>query len=450
MKDAASRAPACGVEELENACCGLTNSVVGTTPSSMLPDKVEEDWSDVVGTLPELMQKLTIVDELTTHSTSAVETGATLTKLVTSVGRVVETAEIIADVSKFVAGVSTIFRLVALSAQGVSMCVEANRGQRVLPVALRQITILLRYLLGSLVEILKPSCSVDKTAIDFVFDALKETVCLMDLVETQLSRGRISQIVNAENVKKVEQKIKELKQMVVIADNTSKICALGEKVNRLEEGHLIRDDGPHQVRPSVSAFFSGRKKELKTLKDILEKRGSAVITQYGGAGKTELMIAFADRAEQDEEVPGGAFWVAVDGDERDVTCSLAGLAEKLTGRKIDEDERQNAHMVIESLKQGLNERQGLWLLCLDNADDSQVLGILNEVCGIAEPSRGNGWVVVTSRQSQPHIWQRMKSEQKLVLTPLCTEDAMVALLRQIRKIETADADDDGVMAEIKN
>ncbi len=86
---------------------------------------------------------------------------------------------------------------------------------------------------------------------------------------------------------------------------------------------------------------------------------------------------------------------------------------------------------------------------MDNADDSKVSSILNEVCGIAEPSGGNGWVVVTSRQGQPHTWQRLKSEQRLVLEPLCSEDAMVALWRQIRKIESGDADDEEVRTEIK-
>ncbi len=236
---------------------------------------------------------------------------------------------------------------------------------------------------------------------------------------------------------------------VWIADNTSRICAVDNKVNQLEKEREIWSHGPHHERPSVSAFFSGRKKQLKTLEDILKMRGSAVITQYGGVGKTELMVTFADRAEREELVPGGVFWVTVDGDVRDVVGSLGELAEKLICRKMSEDERRNANLVIAALKPGLSGRQGRWLLCLDNADDSKVSGILNEVCGIAEPLRGNGWAVVTSRQGQPHTWQRMKSEQRLVLEPLRSEDAMVALWRQIRKIESGDADDDAVMTEIK-
>ncbi len=440
VRDAASRGPSAGVEEFEIGVGGLTTSTVVSNHSSM---SAENKWGDNLVLLPEQMQKLSIVDELTAHGTATVETGAALTKLVASVERVAETAELMADVSKCVAGVSTVFHLVVLSAQAVSMCAEANRGRRVLPVALGRVVILLRYVLESMGEIMKPSGNANELHKEFVLNVLKQTVCTMGKAETQLLRGRGSQIMNADDVKEVERKIEHLEPLVVTASNTSRICAMTQLK---EKG--IGSDGLHHMRPSVSAFFSGRKKELKTLKDILEKWGSAVVTQYGGAGKTELMIAFADRLERDGEVPGGVFWVTVDGGEKDVIGSLAGLAEKLTRRKMSEDERRNGTLVIASLEQGLSERQGRWLLCLDNADDSKVRGILNEVCGIAGPSGRNGWVVVTSRQGQPHVWDRMKSEQKLTLDPLCPEDAMVAVWRQIRKTETVDADDDKVMKEI--
>ncbi len=51
------------------------------------------------------------------------------------------------------------------------------------------------------------------------------------------------------------------------------------------------------------------------------------------------MIGLADEAEQDEVVsPEGVFSVTVDGGERNVIRSLAGLTEKLTRRKLDEEE----------------------------------------------------------------------------------------------------------------
>ena len=449
MKDAASLAALSGLGEREITVGGLATSMIRNEPSSMSPDEVEEQRMDNLNTLPKQLEKLSIVDKLTAQGAAAVGSGAALAKLATSSKCVTETAELLAGLSKGVAGVSAIFQLVSLSAKGVSMCAEASRGRRLLPFALVQITILLRYVLESLAKIMRNPQSLDETAIDFVFNALKETVCVMDLAETQFLRGRGSQIVNAEDVRKVEDKLEELRHMAVTADNTSRICAVDERVNLLEEGREVWSYGPHHVPPSVSAFFSGRSQELMKLKNILLSRGSAVITQYGGVGKTELMIALADRAKRDGEVPGGVFWAIVDGDENDVIGSLAGLAEKLTRRKMSEQDRRNASLVIAWLKQGLAERVGRWLLCLDNADNSKVNAILDEVCAIAGPSQGNGWIVVTSRQGQPQIWGRMKSEQKLILEPLCAEDAMVALWRRSRVIEAGDSDDDEVLREIE-
>ncbi len=98
-------------------------------------------------------------------------------------------------------------------------------------------------------------------------------------------------------MKKEERKLKTLNEKAIVADSISSICVLDSKIKELEQ--KICDNGQHHVRPSVSEFFSGRHKELRTIEGILGKRRSAVIMEYGGAGKKELMIAFAYRAEQD-------------------------------------------------------------------------------------------------------------------------------------------------------
>ncbi len=130
-----------GVKEIEHVFGGLVVGRVGTKPSSSPTNNIEEKGCGKLGTFPEKMEKLSIVDDLIAHVTAAVETGATLSKLVGSVERVTETAEFVADVSKCIVGVSTIFHLVALSAKGVSMYVEANRGRKALPVAFGRIAI---------------------------------------------------------------------------------------------------------------------------------------------------------------------------------------------------------------------------------------------------------------------------------------------------------------------
>ncbi len=371
--------------------------------------KVLEEWGVNFVYLPEQMQKLNAVDELTSYDTPAVETGAELTRLVAGVGSVADATESVANLSKCIAGMSTVFHLVALCAQRASMCAEANGGKRVLPVALGRIVILSRFVLLSLADIMKTSRRVNQLGQEFVLNVLRQGVYAMDITETQLLRGRGSQVMNADHAKEVERRIKELEPPVLTVRNTSRIFVVGEEFTELKKDQGISCDRPHRVRPSLSPFFSGRTKEFNTLTEMLGKRGSALIIQYGGVGKTELMIAFADRVERDEQVLGEVFWVKIDGDEKDVLGSLARVAEKLTGEKMSDEERWNANLVIAALKQGLNEREGRWLLCLDNADDRNVSGILNDVCGLEMSSRGNGWVVVKSRQGQPQTWERMET-----------------------------------------
>ncbi len=175
LRDVANGVSSSGLEEFVKWVGGMDINTVATKPSSMATGKIEER-NDNLAHLPEQMEKLSIVDELIAHGTAAVETGATLTKLVASVERVAETAEFIADASKCVAGVSTAFHLVALSAQGESLCAEAKRGRRVLPVALGRIVILLRYVLESLAHIMKPSLRVNELDKEFVFKVLRQTV----------------------------------------------------------------------------------------------------------------------------------------------------------------------------------------------------------------------------------------------------------------------------------
>ena len=79
-----------------------------------------------------------------------------------------------------------------------------------------------------------------------------------------------------------------------------------------------------------SHFLVGRTKELEKLCEILRVRGSAVITQNGRAGKTELVAVFAARAEHENKEVGGVYWVTVDGELGDVLNSLTRLVQKFT------------------------------------------------------------------------------------------------------------------------
>ncbi len=88
-------------------------------------------------------------------------------------------------------------------------------------------------------EVTKQSRGVNLIDQDFVFDVLKGAVDAMDMAETQILRGRRGEIMNAENVKEVERKLKELRHQVVTAGNTARICAVDNKVSQLEEEREI-------------------------------------------------------------------------------------------------------------------------------------------------------------------------------------------------------------------
>ncbi len=91
-----------GVEKLQKFCAELSLMSIDNI------GKAEEAWNDNLCKLPEHMRKLTLVDELIAHSLTTVGTGASLTKLGACVERVAETAELPANISKSVAGVSAI------------------------------------------------------------------------------------------------------------------------------------------------------------------------------------------------------------------------------------------------------------------------------------------------------------------------------------------------------
>lgn len=134
----------------------------------------------------------------------------------------------------------------------------------------------------------------------------------------------------------------------------------------------------------------GRTQELTQVMEILAKFGSAAIVQFGGVGKTQLMTAFAEKAERDGKIDGGTFWITADGTAARIVDSLANLWEKLLGTHIRPEERNKQIIVVDALKRGLAKLSGRWLLCLDNVDnalDSDVSGLLEAICRVSERSQ---------------------------------------------------------------
>lgn len=116
------------------------------------------------------------------------------------------------------------------------------------------------------------------------------------------------------------------------------------------------------------------------MKDNLDDHGSACIRQIGGLGKTQLLIAFAEWAEKMGLIPGSCFWVSAHGSTSDVLRSVADFVESLLVKKLSAKNRTEKRFLLSALRLGLSSRKGRWLICLDNADEPEINGIMGDLC----------------------------------------------------------------------
>ncbi|WP_435221858.1 tetratricopeptide repeat protein [Streptomyces sp. Tue6028] len=150
-----------------------------------------------------------------------------------------------------------------------------------------------------------------------------------------------------------------------------------------------------------------------------------VLAGMGGAGKTTLALALAERAERQ----GRSVWWVSATEERSLLGSLLGLALSLGASPAHvEEARAGVRNAADVLWERLETERG-WLLVFDNADDTNVLTF-----GNASARDGSGWlratraglIVVTSRVRNQEDWGRHG-----VLVPVpCLDSAVGARVLQ--------------------
>lgn len=177
-------------------------------------------------------------------------------------------------------------------------------------------------------------------------------------------------------------------------------------LNAVIQGRDITVQLPREINPALagpppgSAFFSGRENELQELTRALSPEREAIpqlISGLPGAGKTEIALQLACRAQRDQQFTGGVLFADVHGYDGDrfITAeqSLAGFLRALA-------------IPPECIPHGLEERSRLFraalaayakhgrriLVIIDNASSTdQVQALL--------PSDGVNSVLITSRDS---------------------------------------------------
>lgn len=145
--------------------------------------------------------------------------------------------------------------------------------------------------------------------------------------------------------------------------------------------------------------------------------------QYGAVGKTQLVAAFAEKAEKERWIARKAYWIRMGGNESQAIDSVSEFTEVLSKRQFRKEDRAQLRAIVSRLRSELKSISGRWLLCLDNSDDQSVNHIVGELASIATSS--GGWMLVTSRQGPDTLWDEMVEQQNLFLALLHVKQSMV-------------------------
>ena len=162
-------------------------------------------------------------------------------------------------------------------------------------------------------------------------------------------------------------------------------------------------------------FFTGRKEELDGLQKTLDASGIAALTGLGGVGKTQTAAHYAHQHRQDYPY---VLWVRAESAEA-LFVDLTQLAQRL---ELPEREAKEQSVIVEAMLRWL-DRQGRWLLVLDNVED---FAVIRELARMANADGRH--IIITTQQ------RAMGGIGKQRLTPMEQEQGAELLLLRAGRI----------------
>ncbi|OCK73870.1 hypothetical protein K432DRAFT_220962, partial [Lepidopterella palustris CBS 459.81] len=205
---------------------------------------------------------------------------------------------------------------------------------------------------------------------------------------------------------------------------------------------------PSRPKPSImvpfqrDSAFVGREGILAMIREKHGKEASqdhsrVALVGLGGVGKSQIAIEYAYRVR--EWAPQTwVFWVHASNATR-FKQAYRDIATKVELPGRDDPKADIVQLTYNWL---CDERNGRWLMVLDNADDDRVFASPNEATPLASflPQTHNGWILITSRDLVAAINLVGTKHNIISVDPMAEEDALALLKTRVTVGESSEHD----------
>ena len=215
---------------------------------------------------------------------------------------------------------------------------------------------------------------------------------------------------------------------------------LDSRLKALEDSNITSTaDGDIFQVPSRNQCFCGRESELeaitKQLKNIENGCTETAICGLGGVGKTSLAVEFLWRQKENEEYPGGIFWIS--GENNDLfQISLSEMARQIG--TLDKDFSYSLSGTLDWLRR----REKLWCLVVDNLDELEMSADMRKLLTGHWKQAAHGHIIITTRREATEIGEETGIEDNFCIELKCLTDEEGIQFLRMRTGATGENDDE--------